>query len=109
MGHIAYSFSDSDVETIIFALTVFPGLSVEDDKRQVIANFYRCNSAISKLRKHNLNISPSEFRVILASLQAVQLVNLGELVASQEVKKDCGNYLRAVNKLVPQLFGLYSS
>lgn len=100
MKHISYSFSDSDIDAITFALTVFPSLELEETEAQAAINYQCCCSAGEKLIKHDTNIMPNEFRVILASLQAVQLINQGELEVDQETKQKCCSYLFTVNKLV---------
>lgn len=100
MKHIAYCFNDSDIEVITFALTILPSLDVEETELQASINYQCCCSAGEKLIKRDMNITPNEFRVILLSLQAVQLINQGVLEADQETKKKCGDYLFTVNKLV---------
>ena len=100
MKHISYSFSNSDIEAITFALTVLPSLGIEETEAQAAINYQCCCSAGEKLLKHDTNIAPNEFRVILASLQAVQLINQGELEVDQETKQKCSSYLFTVNKLV---------
>ncbi len=100
MKRIAYSFSDSDIEAIIFALSVLPSLGLEETEVQADINYQCCCSAGEKLINLDTNIAPNEFRVILASLEAVQLINQGELEADTEIKKKCSNYIFTVNKLV---------
>ena len=100
MKHITYSFSDSDIEVITFALTVLPSLELEETEAQAIINYQCCRSAGEKLIKHDKNITPNEFRVISASLEAVQLINQGCLNVDPETKKRCNDYLFTVNKLV---------
>ncbi len=100
MKHITYSFSDSDIEVITFALTILPSLGIEETEVQAVINYQCCCSAGEKLIKRDANITPNEFRVILASLQAVQLINQGQLEVDQETKKKCSSYLFTVNKLV---------
>lgn len=100
MKHITYSFSDSDIEAITFALTVLPSLELEETEAQAAINYQCCCSAGEKLIKHSSDIQPNEFRVIYASLQAVQLINQGEFEVDAETKKKCSNYLFTVNKLV---------
>lgn len=100
MKHISYSFSDSDIEAIAFALTILPSLELEGTEAQAAINYQCCCSAIEKLFTHDTNIMPNEFRVILASLHAVQLINNGKLEVEQETKQECNNYLFTVNKLV---------
>lgn len=100
MKHINYSFSESDIEAITFALTILPSLELEETEAQAAINYQCCCSAGEKLIKHSSDISPNEFRVIFVSLQAVQLINQGELEVDQETKKKCSSYLFTVNKLV---------
>lgn len=100
MKHISYSFSDSDTEAITFALTLLPSLGLEDTQAQATIKYQCCCSAIEKLVKHDTNITPNEFRVIFASLQAVQFINSGEFKVDFETKQKCSAYLFTVNKLV---------
>lgn len=100
MKHIPYSFSNSDIEAITFALTMLPSLKLEESEAQAAINYQCCCSAGEKLLMHDANISPNEFRVILASLQAVQFINQGLLEVDQETKQKCNSYLFTVNKLM---------
>lgn len=100
MKNIKYSFSDADIEAITFSLSILPSLGLVDNETQANINYQLCVSAGLKLIKHDANISPNEFRVILASLQAVQLINKNELSVDAETKKQCACYLFTVNKLV---------
>lgn len=100
MKHIAYSFSESDINTILFTLTILPSLGLEDTEAQAAINYQCCCSATEKLIKHSTDITPNEFRVIFASLKAVQMINQGELEVDAETKKECITYLFSVNKLV---------
>lgn len=100
MKSIEYSFSNADIEDITFALSILPSLGLESSKIQADINYKLCVSASSKLINHNVDILPNEFRVILSSLQAVQLINKSELTVDPQTKKDCARYLLTVNKLV---------
>ena len=100
MKHISYSFSDSDIEVILFTLTVFPSLELEEPEAQAAINLQCCRSAGEKLIKRRTDIAPNEFRVIYASLHAAQLINQGELETDTETKKKCTGYLFTINKLV---------
>lgn len=100
MNYISYSLYDSDIDAITFALTILPSLGLEETEVQAAINYQCCCSAVEKLIKRDTNIAPNEFRIILASLQAVQLINQGRLEADQETKKKCNDYLFTVNKLV---------
>lgn len=104
MKHISYSFSDSDIEVILFTLIVFPSLELEETEAQAAINLQCCLSASEKLVKCSNDITPNEFRVIYASLRASQLINQGELETDIETKKKCMYYLFTINKLV-SVFG----
>ena len=51
MKHISYSFSNSDIEAITFALTVLPSLGIEETEAQAAINYQCCCSAGEKLLK----------------------------------------------------------
>lgn len=76
MKHISYSFSNSDIEAITFALTILPSLGIEETEAQAAINYQCCCSAGEKL------------------------INQGELEVDQETKQKCSSYLFTVNKLV---------
>lgn len=42
MKHISYSFSNSDIEAITFALTVLPSLGIEETEAQAAINYQCC-------------------------------------------------------------------
>lgn len=77
-----------------------PALGLEETETQAAINYQCCCSAIEKLIKHDTNATPNEFRVTLAALHAIQLINQGDLEADQETKKKCSGYLFTVNKFV---------
>ena len=106
MKSVKYSLNDTDIEAITFALSILPSLHLEDDELQAAINSQLCESAGVKLLGHNFNISANEGRVISCALQAVQLINTGDLpVSSSSLKEKCKGYLFTVNKLV-SVFGL---
>ena len=100
MKHISYSFSTSDVDTILFTLSILPALGFEETEAQAAINYQCCCSASKKLTEHSTDITPNEFRVIYASLQAAQLINRGDLEVDAETREKCNNYLFSINKLV---------
>lgn len=100
MKHFSYALSDSDINAITFSLTVLPALDFEETEVQADINDQCCYSAGQKLIMHDPNITANEFRVILAALEAVQLINQGILEVDQEIKKECIGYLFTVNKLL---------
>lgn len=109
MKHIDYSFSNSDIDTILFTLSILPSLDLEETEAQAIINYQLCNSAIEKLTTNpNIDISSNEFRIIFASLQAAQLIIKDELSVDSETKSECCKYIFSVNKLVSILEPYFS-
>ena len=100
MKHINYSFSNEDVVTICFTLSILPELELEESDEQADINYLLCNSAAEKLSNQQTNISANEFRVIYSSLLAAQMINRGELIVDAELRKECSNYLFSINRLV---------
>ena len=99
MKNITYSFSNSDIETILFTLSMLPSLDIEKSETQFAVNLQCCFSASQKLIKHD-KIAPNEFRVIYASLKIAQLVNQGKFPVEDELKRKCNRYLFSINNLV---------
>lgn len=100
MKHIAYTFSNDDIEAVSFALSLLPSLRLEKNEVQADINYQLCCSALKKLSERSSEFLPNEFRVIFAAVQAVQLINQGVLDADAATKKTCARYLFTVNKLV---------
>lgn len=103
MKNISYVFSESDVKTVIFSLSILPTLELEETDAQASINLSCCCSAAEKLANQRSDITPNEFRVIYTSLLAVQLINRGELDVDSDTKKECSGYLFSVNKLLAAL------
>ncbi len=100
MKHISYSFSRSDIEVILFTLTVFPTLKIDEPESQTAINLQCCCSAGKKLINHDINLVPNEFRVIYASLLGAQLINQCEIKVSEDIRKKCNSYSFTINKLL---------
>lgn len=104
MKQLNYEFTKSDVEAILFTLSVLPSLQLEETEEQANMNYHCCLSAGQKLINKSTDFTLNEFRVIFVSLQAAQFINRGELEVDAEVKKQCGNHLFVINKLT-SVFG----
>lgn len=70
MSHISYAFNHSDIEATAYALTVLPRLGLAESEAQAEINYQLCCSAAKKLINHATDITPDEFRTIIAALQA---------------------------------------
>ena len=90
MSHISYAFNHSDIEATAYALTVLPRLGLAESEAQAEINYQLCCSAAKKLINHATDITPDEFRTIIAALQAAKLIILGE----------CKSYFFTINKLL---------
>lgn len=99
MKNIYYSLSDSDIETILFTLSIFPSLELEKTKLQATLNLQYCISAAEKLSNHIPDMNSNELRVVSASLEVARLINQGELKVDSEIKNECSRYLFSINKL----------
>lgn len=105
----SYSFSESDIDIILFTLSIFPSLNLEDTIVQANINCQCCISAGEKLISHRTDITPNELRVIAASLKAAQLIAQGVYhVDDENTKNKCNSYLFSINKLVSIFSGLFS-
>ena len=74
MSHISYAFNHSDIEATAYALTVLPRLGLAESEAQAEINYQLCCSAAKKLINHATDITPDEFRTIIAALQAAKLI-----------------------------------
>lgn len=93
--------SKSDVKAILVTLSILPSISVEGSTdAQENINYALCVSAGEKLIKRRSDLTSNEFRVILASLLAGQMINRGELEVDAETKKECSDHLFTINRLV---------
>lgn len=79
MSHISYAFNHSDIEATAYALTVLPRLGLAESEAQAEINYQLCCSAAKKLINHATDITPDEFRTIIAALQAAKLIILGDI------------------------------
>lgn len=101
MKTINFNISKSDVETLLFSLSVLPSIVLEEvNNIQHEINTSCCLSSSEKLIHRNTDFIPNEIRVMYLSLKAVQLINIGELDCDIDTKKDCSKYIFTVNKLI---------
>lgn len=106
--NLSPEFTDSDINVMVFALTVFPTLEIADSEAEASMVLNQCTSAIQKLINHEPRFSEHELRIISASLDAVQFINQGKLNTTAEIKAKCSNYLFAVNKLASVFSDLFA-
>ena len=94
MSHISYAFNHSDIEATAYALTVLPRLGLAE------INYQLCCSAAKKLINHATDITPDEFRTIIAALQAAKLIILGDIEVDAKTCSECKSYFFTINKLL---------
>ena len=95
----SYRFTDGDIETLLFTLSILPELRMEDSEAQAVINTQLCVSAIEKLVNRTGAFSPNEFRVATASLMAAKLILAGALTVDKETLALCQKYALSINKL----------
>lgn len=100
MSHISYAFNNSDIEATAYALTVLPKLGLTESDAQAEINYQLCCSAAKKLIDHDMNITPDEFRTIIAALQAAKLIILGDIEVDVNTRGECKSYFFTINKLL---------
>lgn len=101
MKHVRFNFSNSDIKTIIFSLSLIPLTeNYAKTEAQATINNALALSAMDKLTNLRTDLILDEYRVIYVSLEYVQLINQGVIYANDDVKKECCSYLFSVNKLV---------
>ena len=95
----SYHFTDGDVETLLFTLSVLPELRMEESEAQAGINAQLCASAIEKLMNRTGAFSLNEYRVATASLMAAKLILSGSLAVDKETITLCQKYALSINKL----------
>ena len=99
MSHISYAFNHSDIEATAYALTVLPRLGLAESEAQAEINYQLC-SAAKKLINHATDITPDEFRTIIAALQAAKLIILGDIEVDAKTCSEGKSYFFTINKLL---------
>ena len=100
MSHISYAFNHSDIEATAYALTVLPRLGLAESEAQAEINYQLCCSAAKKLIIHATDITPDEFRTIIAALQAAKLIILGDIEVDATTRSECKSQFFTINKLL---------
>ena len=100
MSHISYAFNHSDIEATAYALTVLPRLGLAESEAQAEINYQLCCSAAKKLINHATDITPDEFRTIIAALQAAKPIILGDIEVDAKTCSECKSYFFTINKLL---------
>ncbi len=99
MKPVKISLSTSDVEVLLFTLSIFPSFEFEGvSEAQHEINTICCVSAAEKL-SGGKSLSPNEMRVVIASLALADNICKGDQDAEPEIVADCKRYLFSINKL----------
>ena len=101
MNKITYNFADTDIKTLICALTAYESVP------KLVDN-HLCESVISKLNKLNLAFSLNELRVMDNSLCYADLILKNDVPADSSIKESLAPYTSSINQLI-QLFGSWFS
>lgn len=110
MKTLEYELTPQDVETFLFALSVFQNYSFDGvPPVQQMINNKCCDRALDKLCTGDTNITPNELRIMSASLSLVSCILQGQIVADDNTKKLCSKYRFSVNELLPIFDGFVES
>ena len=96
-------FAAPELQTLQFALGLFPKLHLASTPVKNEMNQQLAISAAIKLGQPKPDLLSNEWRVIYASLQAVQLIVQGELTVDPALKAECIPHMFAVRALVGKL------
>lgn len=108
MKNFEYSFSDSDIKTLLCTLSVMPLVRPDgvSDTQQSI-NDSCCASAIEKLTAARTDFQPNEIRVMSASLILSDMILKGDIEAYAEIKKTLSPYIFSINRLLPIFISIF--
>ncbi len=108
MKKFNYSFSDTDIKTLVCTLSVMPLIPFDgvSDVQQSI-NDSCCASAVEKLSSYRTDFHPNEVRVMAASLELSDLILKGEIEASAEIKKTLSQFMFSINRLLPVFVSVF--
>ncbi len=102
MKHIEYSFTDSDIQTCIFALSLLDSAHSRYNvpAPQILINEHCALSATEKLASLNSSrLTPNELRVLCVCISYCALVCQNPSLAEPVVYKECMKYIFTLNKL----------
>lgn len=102
MKNVKYSFSDSDIETCLFALSKLSLLheDVDISDAQIDINEQCAISISNKLIAHDFeSILPNELRVLCCCITLCDCICHGEFPASKEDYQECTKFMFSLNKL----------
>ena len=94
------NLTDSDVSTLIYALSIMPSFDLEVPDIQREINSQLCKSAALKFTNNSPNLTLNEYRVVLSSLQGLVLICQGELTADGVSLSEVQKYYFSANKLL---------
>lgn len=105
MKHIDYSFTDSDIQTCLFALTQLHLLHTDEvTDEQIFINEQCALSVSAKLSSRSIEtITPNELRVLCCCITLCSLICQGTISVDNETYKACTNYIFSLNKLDNEL------
>lgn len=98
----SYNFTDGDIETLLFTLSLLPELRMEESEAQADINAQLSASAIGKLITGTNSFSLNEFRVITASLMVAKLILSDGISVDNKTMRLCQKYTLTINKLCQQ-------
>ena len=100
MKHVEYQFSESDIDTCLFALAHLHLLdNGEISDVQMAINEQCAISAAEKLTRRDEHLTNNEIRVLCCCITCCNLICQGIISADTETHKECMKYMFSLNKL----------
>lgn len=102
MKKLVYELTKSDVETLLYTLTLIPKFdNLHDSDAQKSINIACSVRAVEKLAYQRDDFTPNEFRVMSSSLLLADMIIRGQITADAETKRECSQYIFTIQKLLP--------
>lgn len=102
MSRLPLALTESDANTIYFALSILPELNYGLSDAQQSINDSLCETCIDKINAQESNFSANEIRIIYCALGALNEVIRGEFEIDRDLISMCHQYMFNVNKLLPK-------
>lgn len=102
MPKFSLTLTESDINTIYFALNILPELDYDLSYTQQSINDSLCKTCIDKINAQKSDFSANEIRIIYCALGALNEVIRGEWDIDSDLISTCRQYMFNVNKLLPK-------
>lgn len=101
MKHIDYTFTESDVKTCIFSLSLLPLIhETTDDISDIQIDINEQNALSAKEKLINSKqLTANELRVLCCCIDMGDMICHGDIDVEPKIRKECMQYMFSFNKL----------